>query len=449
MNISPRPLFLVVIAATLSTAIPTAKSQLPGQNASVSAADGSSADETVITLRKRNFVPDPDQSAQVEPQPIGRHLIFQFRSGHLEEGTAEFHRRGIRILEFVPRYAVSAYVPAGTSLANLNGLRWFGALQSSDKISQRLSERRGKVFVVVCLYHEKKSEQVRQRIAQTGASVIENRYIGPAHFLVSIDMEQLPILTGLDEVSFVYPASAALIEGKPVYSCPGPLTPFGPLPDFVTVGEGWDGPGLGSAALSYHFVNGTPDVPGALEAQEVRRALNIWSQYALLTWTETSIANQNRSFDISWASGDHGDGYPFDGPGTIYAHCFHPSPPNPETIAGDMHFDEDEMWEVGSGIDVFSVALHEAGHGLGLAHSEDPNAVMYEFYTGVVSDLHSDDIAGIRSLYASGGGTPPPNDQCSGATTLSNGVAVTESHGQRNLDRRPWHDHGMQSKCPY
>ena len=41
-------------------------------------------------------------------------------------------------------------------------------------------------------------------------------------------------------------------------------------------------------------------------------------------------------------------------------------PLNPEPIAGDMHFDNDESWRIGANLDVFSVALHETGHALGL-----------------------------------------------------------------------------------
>jgi hypothetical protein len=33
-----------------------------------------------------------------------------------------------------------------------------------------------------------------------------------------------------------------------------------------------------------------------------------------------------------------------------------------------MHFDADEAWENPQKIDLYSVALHEAGHALGLGH---------------------------------------------------------------------------------
>jgi hypothetical protein len=76
-----------------------------------------------------------------------------------------------------------------------------------------------------------------------------------------------------------------------------------------------------------------------------------------------------------------------------------------------MHLDADENWHAGANIDLFSVVLHEAGHALGLGHSDRPGAVMYPYYHMVVG-LADDDIAGIRDLYGSNvpsaAPVPPP-----------------------------------------
>jgi hypothetical protein len=70
-----------------------------------------------------------------------------------------------------------------------------------------------------------------------------------------------------------------------------------------------------------------------------------------------------------------------------------------------MHFDADENWQIGQGTDLFSVALHETGHALGLGHSANPGAVMYPYYH-FATGLTADDIAGVVALYGASGGTP-------------------------------------------
>ncbi|KAL0459166.1 UNVERIFIED_CONTAM: Metalloendoproteinase 3-MMP [Sesamum latifolium] len=95
---------------------------------------------------------------------------------------------------------------------------------------------------------------------------------------------------------------------------------------------------------------------------------------------------------------DHGDGFPFDGPGGILAHAF--APPD-----GRLHYDGDETWVDGvvpGAVDMQTVGLHELGHILGLGHSTDDNSIMYPLFgSGQRKFLAQDDIDGIRALYQS------------------------------------------------
>src|SRR5205823_4261288 len=103
---------------------------------------------------------------------------------------------------------------------------------------------------------------------------------------------------------------------------------------------------------------------------------------------------------------------------------FYPFPVNTESLAGDMHLDEAESWHVGAQVDVFSVALHELGHALGLGHSDNPNDVMYP-YLKFVTTLADGDKAAILGLYAPQSGTVVPPGSGPFTLTMNTTPATT------------------------
>lgn len=182
---------------------------------------------------------------------------------------------------------------------------------------------------------------------------------------------------------------------------------------FIPYG-GWGGPG-GSVSLTYFFGPLTPDLSDTTVKSTLVNALGEWSSVADITFTETTTSGLTNSIDFLFGALDHGDTFSFDGPGATLAHAFLPAPPNPESIAGDVHFDEAELWEVGNGLggsafDLMLVAVHKIGHALGLGHSDVGSAVMapYVSSSAVYSGLHADDIAGIQSIYGSSSTAPVP-----------------------------------------
>jgi hypothetical protein len=130
-----------------------------------------------------------------------------------------------------------------------------------------------------------------------------------------------------------------------------------------------------------------------------------WAKAAKIKFSPAPSGDSARAINILFSSGDHGDGYPFDGSGRTLAHTFFPMPPNPEPVAGDLHLDDAEPWQIGTGVDLFSVTLHELGHALGLGHSDNPAAVMYPYYRRV-SQLSAEDIDAVVQIYARQDGTP-------------------------------------------
>ncbi|MEO5835015.1 MAG: matrixin family metalloprotease [Nakamurella sp.] len=197
----------------------------------------------------------------------------------------------------------------------------------------------------------------------------------------------LPVTGAVDE------ATLALI-GRPRCGFPDqPVVTDGAIAPFVAQGNRWNG-----NQVSYHFDSFSPDLGQADQRASIRGSFDRWAAVTPLNFTENPGASDIR---ISWVAGDHGDGFPFDGPSGVLAHCFYP-PPNGGDIAGDCHFDDAETWSTNvppSGIDLNTVSLHELGHGLGLNHSNDTSAVMYAYYGGPRRELQPDDISGIQSIY--------------------------------------------------
>ncbi|XP_053966237.1 matrix metalloproteinase-14 isoform X2 [Anastrepha ludens] len=128
---------------------------------------------------------------------------------------------------------------------------------------------------------------------------------------------------------------------------------------------------------------------------EIARAFSVWSDFTDLTFTPKASGPVH--IEIKFVESEHGDGDAFDGVGGTLAHAFFP------VFGGDAHFDDAELWTIGSprGTNLFQVAAHEFGHSLGLSHSDVRSALMAPFYRGFdpVFKLDSDDVLAIQALY--------------------------------------------------
>ncbi|USN98699.1 MAG: matrixin family metalloprotease [Phycisphaeraceae bacterium] len=222
-------------------------------------------------------------------------------------------------------------------------------------------------------------------------------------------------------------AAASLAGGgspPTVYFCP---TDNG-LRGGGMINDGWDGPGQHATTLYFHVENYSDDFPAADQRAAYIFALATWASYAQIHFAEIAAPNFNREFDFRWATGDHcavesaecGDpDCPFDGPGNVVAHAGYPPganstciSPMPETFAGNVHFDDDDLYEMdnaGDGLSLTFVAAHESGHSLGLTHDSGPGGP--HIMRPSVSDTDgmqtpsASDVAHLREGYAAGVGS--------------------------------------------
>lgn len=296
----------------------------------------------------------------------------------------------------------------------------FSPLLAARQILSDTAPNAAEQQVLVEFYSDVTRSEMTAIATTESVTIEENPDLLPWQLLVRGKPADLARLAVWDEVAYLFPASTDLINRNPVERCAGALTSSGAVGQIVSqVGEGWDGPGLGAANIGYYFSSYTGRISPEKIRSEIQRAMAEWSRVAKLSFSPSTSATARNTINVIFSGGDHGDGYPFDGPGKTLAHTFYPAPPNPEPIAGDLHFDDDESWSVDGVLDLYSVALHELGHALGLGHSDNPNAVMYPYYRKVAA-LSGDDITAIQSIYAGGSATTPTTPVTTALT-----VAVT------------------------
>lgn len=235
--------------------------------------------------------------------------------------------------------------------------------------------------------------QTSAAIVSLGATPLVRSYLAPNDVLATVNERQRREL----EANFtVFAASPALIAGTAVPYCPSDIAAA------ETIGDGWDGPGLGSSVLTYThndlITTWGKSAQGNLE--DVLVALKTWAALVQVDFVPGKDRLANRNIDIAVEPNSFFSGTP-----VAWSH--YPAPVFPEPIAGDIAIND--YYNFGT-LRLRGVLVHELGHSLGLVHSIDPTSVMYPYYNGVVFP-NANDTYDIQHLYAPRFGVAlPPDD---------------------------------------
>ncbi|XP_063049966.1 matrix metallopeptidase-21-like [Engraulis encrasicolus] len=130
-----------------------------------------------------------------------------------------------------------------------------------------------------------------------------------------------------------------------------------------------------------------------------RLAFRMWSEVSPLTFIEDARSPlEDVDIRLGFGTGRHlGCTQRFDGTGREFAHAW---------FLGDIHFDDDEHFtgpNMGDGISLLKVAVHEIGHVLGLPHVYRSGSIMQPSYLPQENTFELDwhDRKAIQHLYGS------------------------------------------------
>ncbi|HZU35779.1 MAG TPA: matrixin family metalloprotease, partial [Gemmataceae bacterium] len=207
-----------------------------------------------------------------------------------------------------------------------------------------------------------------------------------------------------------------------------------PHPELITISFMPDGTNLGGKTSNLFSTFNNKFGSASTWENIILKAAQTWAQATNINFAVV-IDNGSASGAGNYQQGDPGmgdiriGGYSFAGSSAL-ALTDMPPPVNNYSIAGDMVFNTGQAFNVNRTYDLYTVALHEFGHALGLDHSGLSTAAMYGTYMGVHGGLSNDDISGIESIYSNG--QPRSPDAYDAASPNNSFTAAANINGQIN-----------------
>ncbi|MBK7141502.1 MAG: S8 family serine peptidase [bacterium] len=227
-----------------------------------------------ILLRNGRFSPDPINSVDIQSGLANRHALMQFERALSSSDKEELEARGIRLVAYVPEnsWIVRFEGRLEDSDRGQFGIRWFGAIEASQKISPLVSllsgpsakkMADGRVSFAVVLHADADASVVTEQLRQTiGAELIG---VDPSTNTIDIicAVDQFEQIARFDEVQWVEPYVLKQEEHNDnarsnLKADQAQAAPYNLDGEFIVVAE-WDG---GAVSTTHPDLSGRVTVLG-------------------------------------------------------------------------------------------------------------------------------------------------------------------------------------------
>ncbi len=186
-------------------------------------ASGSALAQPSLNLKTRQIDTRTSTPLTEIQSPLGRnreHLLLQLNQAPSAETIGQLRLRGVNVLQDVPENGLLVSVGHRVDLRGL-GVVYAAPIAPADKISPLIT---APGFSLVEFHPDADMNQMRGLLLDSGVELHENPDLNPYHLMIRTDDPgQFAMISVIDEVGYIFPASPELTSGLPTAACMGAL----------------------------------------------------------------------------------------------------------------------------------------------------------------------------------------------------------------------------------